>query len=283
MKPSVFTVELSNYAINVHITTKNSCHSHEHEFFELAYILEGEIEHFFEGQPMLLKEGDFFIVDYHVHHWYRQHGTKPIKVINCLFLPRIIDQTLQDCRSFAELLNHYLIKCSYQTLSEQPEDLIFQDTAGKVNRLLHRMLSECEQKQAGYVEMMRCHLIELLIHTTRMIHRREPSLPESDIIRHIREQVEAHFTEAITLQSICDDAGYSLSYLSTKFRETTGTTFREFVKRTRVSQSCRLLSNTDLSIEKIAESVGYSDVKYYYKSFKEVFGMTPLAFRKHHR
>lgn len=283
MKKTAYSVELADYAVNVHITCNSKCAIHEHEFLELAYVLEGSMDHYFNETPIHLQAGDFFIVDYHVHHWYKQHGLTPLKVINCLFLPRIIDQTLQDCHSLGELLNHYLIKCSHQMLSADPMDLLFHDGDGKICRILHRMLNESEKKQAGYVEMMRCHLIELLIHTTRMLQPIETPLPEGDIIHFIREQVESRYTEPITLHSLCDGLGYSPAYLSSKFHQTMGVTFREFVKRTRVSQSCRLLSNTDLSIEQIAEQIGYSDVKYYYKNFKQVLGMTPLSFRKKHK
>lgn len=55
-----------------------------------------------------VKAGDYFIIDYGSRHSYRE--CRDFTLINCLFLPEMIDDTLADCRSFEEVLRVSLIR-----------------------------------------------------------------------------------------------------------------------------------------------------------------------------
>ncbi len=41
-----------------------------------------------------------------------------------------------------------------------------------------------------------------------------------------------------------------------------------------------MLRDSTLSVEEIMLHIGYTDISYFYKIFKESYGMTPIAFRK---
>ena len=69
------------------------------------------------------------------------------------------------------------------------------------------------------------------------------------------------------------------SYLSTLFRQVTGTTFKEHLNRVRVEEAARLLSNTDYPVMEIAIACGYKDQSYFTKVFKKLTGLTPKQYR----
>ena len=71
-----------------------------------------------------------------------------------------------------------------------------------------------------------------------------------------------------------------MPYLSRKFKETIGISFREYLQNTRIEQSCRLLVNTNKKIIDIAQSVGYDDVNFFTDIFKKKMNITPREFRK---
>ncbi|MBQ7090381.1 MAG: cupin domain-containing protein, partial [Clostridia bacterium] len=100
---------------------------HDHDFLELTYVVQGRAHHKIGNMSSVIKQGDYFIVDYGVRHKYSQIGQTPFVVINCLFLPRLIDETLSHCRGFEELAGNYLIKFSYRNLTDRPTDLIYHD------------------------------------------------------------------------------------------------------------------------------------------------------------
>lgn len=82
--------------IVVEIYDEPGVHYHEHDFLELSYVLEGSATHTTDSGTAILSKGDYFIIDYHKSHKYAQIGEVPFTVINCLFVPRFIDETLQE-------------------------------------------------------------------------------------------------------------------------------------------------------------------------------------------
>ena len=69
-------------------------------------------------------------------------------------------------------------------------------------------------------------------------------------------------------------------YLGKLFFQETGTTFTEYLNELRVNEAKKLLINTDVKIQKIAEKVGYQNTNYFYAIFKKNTGVTPAEFRR---
>lgn len=253
---------------------------HDHDFLELTYVVQGQATHIIGDSTSVIGQGDYFIVDYGVRHKYTQIGLTPFVVINCLFLPRLIDETLSDCRRFQELADNYLIKFNYRNLSDRPTGLIYHDHDGHIGRLITRLSKEYNEKQVGHQEMMRCQLIEILIDTMRRVHRPAGEPEESELVQYITDQIEKNFMEKLSLAELARKCCYSLAYVSKRFKEETGTTFQNYLQRVRIRESCRLLANTPKKIAEISGLVGYSDAKFFNQLFKKQMGMTPREFKK---
>jgi len=65
-----------------------------------------------------------------------------------------------------------------------------------------------------------------------------------------------------------------------KFRRVTGMSINEMIRRERVNLVAKLLVESDLTIEKIGENVGFISTSYMIQVFKKVMGTTPLAYRR---
>jgi AraC-like DNA-binding protein len=72
----------------------------------------------------------------------------------------------------------------------------------------------------------------------------------------------------------------SEGYLSSIFKEYAGICFAEYLEKCRIEKSCVLLSDTDSTIEQIAEDVGYNSVYSYRRAFKRLFHISPSAYRE---
>ena len=59
-----------------------------------------------------------------------------------------------------------------------------------------------------------------------------------------------------------------------------GYTYRYLLRDLRLRRAVELLRGTKLSMERIMEETGYSNMNNFYRSFREHFGKTPLEFRK---
>lgn len=95
----------------------------------------------------------------------------------------------------------------------------------------------------------------------------------------IRDYIRHNLKNA-TLNEIASILGYTPSYTSAKIKELMHSSFSILLKNERISESERLLYDTDMSIEEIAFSVGYQNESFFRKAFFEKNGLAPLKFRK---
>ncbi len=99
-------------------------------------------------------------------------------------------------------------------------------------------------------------------------------------IRMAKQYIENNYMKSISLDEVSTHAGFSATYFSTLFKKETGSTFLEYLSSVRMNQSKELLKETNKSIVTICEEVGYSDIKYFTKSFKKFTGLKPNEYRK---
>lgn len=84
----------------------------------------------------------------------------------------------------------------------------------------------------------------------------------------------------LTMKKIAEELGVNANYLSLQFNREVGCSFPEFITGRRMEEAKKLLVNTSLSIGRISEAVGYSDLNYFTKRFSKLVGLTPTAYRQ---
>jgi two-component system response regulator YesN len=94
--------------------------------------------------------------------------------------------------------------------------------------------------------------------------------------RHLR----LHYCENISVADMLDLTAMSKSAFSLAFKEYTGATFGDFLKKLRVEQAKKLLLATGLPVASIGDEVGYPDERHFRRVFLDVSGETPNGFRK---
>lgn len=84
------------------------------------------------------------------------------------------------------------------------------------------------------------------------------------------------------ISEFCSQMGMSRTVLFRKIKEASDKTPNELILGIRLARAAELLGrDTDQSIADIAEAVGFSSSAYFSQKFKEVYAMSPLAYRKH--
>ncbi|MCC3357894.1 response regulator transcription factor [Bacillus sp. REN16] len=102
----------------------------------------------------------------------------------------------------------------------------------------------------------------------------------SATIREAMTYIEHRINDEITQKDVASHVHLNPSYFSVLFKEEVKLNFSEYVTRRRIQRSKELLLSTKLTINEIAEEVGYKTTKYFIKIFKEYEDMTPTAYRK---
>jgi transcriptional regulator GlxA family with amidase domain len=95
-------------------------------------------------------------------------------------------------------------------------------------------------------------------------------------IRYIQE----HLPEPIDVDLLSELADLSPSHLTRLFRELTGRSPMDYLRRARVQQARQLLGDVDLSIKEIASRVGFDDPYHVSKVFHRIDGLPPSLYRE---
>ncbi len=97
------------------------------------------------------------------------------------------------------------------------------------------------------------------------------------IVSYINDNLESNLTVSKISEAVNLSKSTLYSVLSSHFN----CTVNEYINKKRIEKSIKLLMDTDLSIDEIAQKSGFSSMSYYSKTFKKIHGVSPLKFRKH--
>jgi len=97
----------------------------------------------------------------------------------------------------------------------------------------------------------------------------------------ILTELEANIYDPnLNTQYLADFAGITVNYLLRFFKAQTGTGLMDYIHEKRVKKAKELLSSTNLSVNEIAENVGYCSMNTFNRIFKKIEGVPPGQYRK---
>ncbi|WP_208589678.1 response regulator transcription factor [Gracilibacillus suaedae] len=136
-------------------------------------------------------------------------------------------------------------------------------------------------KPGKYEEMQEVfsHLKKKL-DTCLTIHSAKATGNYSDnIIDTIKKYVENNYAD-ISLGDLANLCKMSPNYLSTFFKEKTGTNFSSYLTEIRMKKALQMLNDFDYKTYEISNFVGYSNPKNFTRTFKKYYGITPREYRQ---
>ena len=98
-------------------------------------------------------------------------------------------------------------------------------------------------------------------------------------LQRVRDYVEGHLGEDISLHDAAVVARLEKKYFSAFFRRKTGIGFRCWLSQIRIQRAQEMLRERDHTITNVALAVGFRDLRTFERAFKRDTGMTPRAFK----
>ncbi|MEO3944298.1 response regulator [Gorillibacterium sp. CAU 1737] len=103
------------------------------------------------------------------------------------------------------------------------------------------------------------------------------------LIDNITQYVEERLDTKITLNEVAAHFNFTPNYLGQLFKLETGILFSDYLNELRMKRACALLMDPALKIYEIAEQVGYKNIIYFNRQFKQTMAMSPGEYRKKQR
>ena len=92
--------------------------------------------------------------------------------------------------------------------------------------------------------------------------------------------LEIGCTDDFNTENLAQELGFSRSSLFRKVKAITGLSINQFSRKVRLHRASKLIQQGEMNVSEIAYDLGFNDLKYFRKCFKEEFGVTPSAFKK---
>lgn len=239
---------------------------HRHpDYFQIYHVVDGSGSFLLDDEVYPMSAGAFFLVHPDEKHGMEQfvpENGDQVKVVELKFLPH------------SSLLQEELMRISKPCFG--PEDL----TAD-----FRRIFREAVSKHF-YYEYRLNHLLAAwlyrFIDVCKNFSRSDDQLaaiPTGPAIR-IREFIDAHYMEDISLERIAQSLQLSRNYLCRLFREGSGMTINDYLNGVRIDNAKRLLMEQRYSLEEISRLCGFNSINYFNNVFKKTVGVPPGVYRR---
>jgi len=257
---------------NSHVTA-----THTHDFVEIVYIVAGEGIETINDISHHVRRGDMLFINYN-----STHKVEPIdnfSYINICFLPEIVGERIITRENAFDLLSLTAVD---DIRHEYGADII--TFAGEERRcietILFDMVSEFSSSLPERRAVLESYMNILVAKILRKWKTKSPGECKDSMWQELSQYIESNLDKRLTLDTLANKCFYNPSYFSRIFKERYGTTLVDHITKERVRLAAKLLSESGLSADRIAEKCGFGDRTSLYRAFTKTYGMSPAEYRK---
>lgn len=140
---------------------------------------------------------------------------------------------------------------------------------------------DLENKNSNIVFTLLIQLLMLKVGDEWAIYQQQSQyIPHYSDLLEIRDRILSSPNKCWTIEELAEQAHLSHAYFQVMYKKAFGVTCINDVINTKISQAKILLASTNLTVNQIAQELGYNEVFHFIRQFKKSTGTTPGAFRK---
>lgn len=253
---------------------------HRHNYVEVIYMCKGTTTHILNGNQVVLEEGDLLFLNPNAVQEILPAGEEDIAV-NFIVLPEFFNTAFSMMDGEENLLKDFLIGA----LCGRDEDTayLYFHVAGilPVQNLIENMVwtifYDSSNKRSCNQITMGLLLLQLLNHMDKMEMGSRQF--DRELTGAVLNYVDEHYKNG-SLSELAGMLGYEMYWLSREIKKRTGKTYKDLLQAKRMQQAAYLLTKSSLPVTDIIELVGYDNSSYFYRKFKERYGMSPKDYRE---
>ncbi len=254
------------------ITDNDSDHYyHDHNFFEIFYILDGSVTHHLNGKKEMLQTGDAFLLrPSDKHSFIRKSG------VPCSHRDVIIsEQLLRKACDFIDPDLFGKIVARKEPLKTRLPKTKIVDFEKEFSKMFFTPADQGFYTKKTMANVLSVALLNLFLQESQTNFDGLPIW-----LNNILPAFSAPISMRIGLTQILKDVGYDKSYVCRTFKKYMGCTMSEYLRNQRIDYASSLLLTTDKSIPQICDEIGIDSVSYFITAFKQRHSLSPKQFKK---
>lgn len=268
---------------------------HHHDFFELLYVVEGEVYQQIENKRHRYQKGSCCLMNQNVYHTEENTGNQ--RIIFLQFTSNFITQVLLVAR-LDKCISPVVIKkiqsffstnqCTQMDFEKEYVDFIPLKNETWIEKNIHFIFDALTHEflnpslgSTPFIQGYFLNLLQLLFSEENFTNN--PVHIGSSVEQHIFEQITNIMKASdgmISRNGLEKEMNYSGDYLYKITRKYTGLSLSDYAISFRIQKSMKLLRTTTLNIKDVALMAGFTNQTQFYKAFFSVNQCTPKEYRQ---
>ncbi len=254
---------------------------HNHDFFELVYVLRGTAEMFINGISVQLYNGEACLLNPSAFHSVNNFDDTDTLLLNICISKKLISLTYSQLLIKSNHLeNFFFIKKPGKLTFEQVPYIVFHHLDNELIQIVELLVQEFLLPDTllnrVLINQLSAIFLSLIIRQFRP-NNFKIQVNKKDLL--IMNYMTENFSH-ISLKELADHFHYHPKYFSQYLIKSTGKTFSQILKELKLENAVFMLENSDETIEEIISLCGYNNKSYFYKIFFDKFNMSPGEYRK---
>lgn len=253
----------------------NTVEVHHHDFYEVYYLLRGEVEYWVDGRIIRMTPGDLLLINPMELHRPMLQGDNQV-------YERIV---LWINKEYMENLSSDGVKLSSCFDTGLPGHThLIRPAAPDRSALTARMSELVREFYSGEFGGELCAyglFLQFMVQLNRMALHTDSQPEETEqlsaLVQNALQHIADHLSDSMTVESIASELYVSKYYLSHAFTKEVGVSVYRYIMMRRLLMARQLLLSGE-SAGQVCRSCGFSDYASFYRAFKSEYGISPREF-----
>lgn len=247
---------------------------HRQDSWELTYIVFGRGKRILGDSETEFAAGSLAFIPPHIQHCWKFDDNYTdndgcIAYYTLTFKTEFIDRCVSAFPELTERLERVKSVSSVLSFDENTTNILAD--------MLAKMASEEQSEMLPFIFRLLL-LISKREESATIVGRFSENDRTSERIKKVKEFTQSHYARTITIDMIADYVGMNRSSFCTFFKKATGQTYITYLNKQRVDRACYLLRQGSFNITEVCYMVGFNDVPYFNRCFKNNRGMSPKEY-----
>ncbi len=255
----------------------------QHNFWELVYIIRGELEIRAENNTFILREREIVFHKPNEFHSLKSKGSIPPNVIIVSFYCHSTSMKMFEGKRYN--LPKNLVKYIYEILEEASifkKDFghMYQNEAIDLNKSLgteQLLYSALETFLVKLIRYEKTYMQRNLITPSDICNKK---LESQDLYESIIIFLNANLDSKITIDDICKKFHISSTKLKSMFKEKMECGPITYFNNRKMEKAKELIDKRSYTYTEIASMLGFESIHYFSLSFKKKWGISPSEYDK---
>lgn len=246
---------------------------HHHDFYEVYFLLGGEIEYWVDGRILRMHPGDLLLINPMELH-------RPLLHENNRIYERIV---LWVNKEYLEGLDDGLLSSCFDTGLPNHTHLIHSTGTERtaLTALLGELVREFYSREYGSNLSAYGLFLQFMVQLNRMARHaqspQEEARQQSELVQKVLEHIGENLSQSLSLEQLADRFYVSKYYLSHTFSREVGVSLYRYIMLRRLLLARQLLAQ-GMSAGQVCRSCGFADYTSFYRAFKSEYGISPRDF-----